>query len=143
MAAKGKVNVNNLVQTIVQHWAFRETIYSILMATNQEQSCLLLRLKSRNARGASQHPAFMGSCLTNSHSCWPYLHSRWFLLVVGVNQENYESSGWAGGCTGFSSITPVKESFFLDFLQAKISYWVVFRILSNILLNIYDGVLQK
>ena len=143
MAAEGKVNVNNLVQNIVQHWSFGETIYSILMATNQEQSCLLLRLKFRNTRGASQHPAFMGNCLTNSHTCWPYLHSRWFLLVVGVNQENYESRRGAGGCTGFSCITPVKESFFLDFLQAIISCWVVFRILSNILLNIYDGVLRK
>ena len=36
MAAEGNVNVNNLVQTIVQHPAFRETINSILTATNQE-----------------------------------------------------------------------------------------------------------
>ena len=32
------VNVSNLVQTIVQHAAFREMCNSILMATNQEQS---------------------------------------------------------------------------------------------------------
>ena len=38
MAAEGNVSVNNLVQTIVQHPAFRETIDSILTATNQEQS---------------------------------------------------------------------------------------------------------
>ena len=38
MAAKGSVNFNNLVQTIVQHTAFRETFNSILTATNQEQS---------------------------------------------------------------------------------------------------------
>ena len=38
MAAEGNVSVNNLVQTIVQHLAFRETIDSILTATNQEQS---------------------------------------------------------------------------------------------------------
>ena len=31
------VNVKNLVQTIVQHLAFRETINSILTTTNQEQ----------------------------------------------------------------------------------------------------------
>ena len=61
MAAEGKVIVNILVQTIVQHPAFRETI-------NQEQSCLLLRLKSRNAREASQHSAFMGNCLTTNHT---------------------------------------------------------------------------
>ena len=64
MAAEGNVNVNNLVQTILQHPAFRETINSIVTATNQEQSCLLLRLKSWNARGASHHPPFMGNCLT-------------------------------------------------------------------------------
>ena len=37
MASEGNVNVKNLVQTIVQHLAFRETIKSILTATNQEQ----------------------------------------------------------------------------------------------------------
>ena len=37
MAAEGNVNVKNLVQTIVRHQAFRETINSILTATNQEQ----------------------------------------------------------------------------------------------------------
>ena len=34
MDARGNVNVNNLVQTIVQHPVFRETINSILMAAN-------------------------------------------------------------------------------------------------------------
>ena len=63
MAAKGNFVINNLVQTIVQHSAFPETINSILMATNQEQSCLLLQLKSRNARGASHHLAFTGNFL--------------------------------------------------------------------------------
>ena len=37
MVAEGNVNVKNLVQTIVQHLAFRETINSILKATNQGQ----------------------------------------------------------------------------------------------------------
>ena len=37
MAAEGNVSVKNNVQTIVQHLAFRETINSILTATNQEQ----------------------------------------------------------------------------------------------------------
>ena len=37
MATEGNVIVKNLVQTIVQHLAFRETINSILAATNQEQ----------------------------------------------------------------------------------------------------------
>ena len=37
MAAEVKINIKNLVQTIVQHLAFRETINSILTATIQEQ----------------------------------------------------------------------------------------------------------
>ena len=37
MAADGNINVNNLVQTIVRHPAFLETLNSILTATNQEQ----------------------------------------------------------------------------------------------------------
>ena len=37
MAAENNVNVKNLVQTIVQHLPFQETINSILTATNQEQ----------------------------------------------------------------------------------------------------------
>ena len=69
MTAEGNVNVNNLVQTIVQRSAFRETINSILTASNKEQSCLLLWLKSRRETGASHHPAFMGNCLTISHKC--------------------------------------------------------------------------
>ena len=59
MAAEGNVNVNNLVKIIVQHPAFRETNNSILTATNQEQSCLLFRLKSWNAIGASHYPGIV------------------------------------------------------------------------------------
>ena len=69
MAAEGDVNVNNLVQPIVQHPAFRETINSVVTATNHEQSCLLPRLKSWSARGASHHPAFMGNYLAISRTC--------------------------------------------------------------------------
>ena len=62
--------------------------------------CLLLRLKSRSARGTSHHTAFMGNCSTISHKClalstqWMSSPSRkWgrgvrFILVVlvfGVN----------------------------------------------------------
>ena len=74
MAAEGNINVNNLVQTIVQHSAFRERIN--LTAADQEQSTsivliasaeiaeceesissfnLLLWLKSWSARRASRH----------------------------------------------------------------------------------------
>ena len=34
-----------------------------------EMKCLLLRLKSLSARGASRHPAFMCSCPTLNHRC--------------------------------------------------------------------------
>ena len=46
MAAEGNVNVKNLAQTIVQHLAFRETINSILAATNQEQLTYILPIVS-------------------------------------------------------------------------------------------------
>ena len=69
MAAERNVNVNNLVQTIVQHPAFREMVNSIWTATSQEQSCLTLWLKLWSANGASHHSDFMGNCLTISHTC--------------------------------------------------------------------------
>ena len=65
MAAEGNTNINNLVQTP----AFQETINSILTATNQEQSCLLLQLKSRKTRVLLLHSDFLGNCLTISHMC--------------------------------------------------------------------------
>ena len=39
------------------------------MATLTESFCLLLRLKSRSARGASRHSAFMDNYPTISHTC--------------------------------------------------------------------------
>ena len=44
--AEGNVNVKNLVQTIVQHLAFGETIKSILTATNQEQLTYIVLIVS-------------------------------------------------------------------------------------------------
>ena len=69
MAAGGNANVNNLAQTIFQQPGFGETINSILTAANQKQSCFLLLLKSRSARGVSHDAAFMGNFLTVSHTC--------------------------------------------------------------------------
>ena len=51
------------MQTIVPYPAFPERINSVLTATNQAQSCLLLRLKSRNASGAFHHLSFIGNFL--------------------------------------------------------------------------------
>ena len=58
-----------------------------------EMKCLLLRLRSLNTRGASRHPAFMGNCQTISHTCQPYLPSRWVLLYIFVPgvTKGYES----------------------------------------------------
>ena len=42
----------------------------------EETLCLLLRLKSRSARGVSPHPAFMVNCPTISHTCKPCIPSR-------------------------------------------------------------------
>ena len=48
----------------------------------------LRRLNSQSAREASRYPAFMGSCLTISHGCYPYLPGRWVLhLVPGVAER--------------------------------------------------------
>ena len=59
MAAEGNVNVNNLVQAIVQHPAFRETINLILTATNQEQSTniVLIALAEISDRKGSISPS--------------------------------------------------------------------------------------
>ena len=46
MAAEGNVDINNLVQIIVGDPAFRETINSILKATNQEQSTNIVLIAS-------------------------------------------------------------------------------------------------
>ena len=48
--AEGNVNVDNLVQTIVKHPAYRETFNSILMATNQEQSTIIVLIASAEIR---------------------------------------------------------------------------------------------
>ena len=76
MATEENINVDNLEQTIVQYPFFSKMINSIFAATYQEQSCLLLRLKSQIARRASQHPAFVGNCQPISDTCWPHLPSR-------------------------------------------------------------------
>ena len=47
-------------------------VFAVLLSkrgAESEMKCLLLRLKSLSARGASRHPAFMGSCPTLSHRC--------------------------------------------------------------------------
>ena len=64
------------------------------MVTFAESLRLFLWLKSQNKRGASPNSAFIGNCLTISHTCWPYLRSRWVLLFIsGVNQGN-ERGQW-------------------------------------------------
>ena len=68
--AEGSVriaNVKNLVQTIVQHLAFWETINLILTTTNQKQLTCIARTASAKVRslsGVSIHPAFKANCPT-------------------------------------------------------------------------------
>ena len=60
--------------------------------------CLLLQLKSWSAREVSCHQAFVSHCPTISHTCEPYLSSRWVLLFIsGVAEWNKE----AGCIQGF------------------------------------------
>ena len=51
IAAKENVNVKNLVQTIVQHLAFGETINLILTATIQEQLTYIVLIVSADILG--------------------------------------------------------------------------------------------
>ena len=62
------------------------------METFAESFCLLLWLKSRSARGASHHSAFMENCRTINHSCQPYLpNTRVSLFVPGVTEQNEDA----------------------------------------------------
>ena len=69
MAAEGNVIVNILVQTIVQRPVFRETINSILMATNQEQLTNIVNAEtSQINRNDSANIASAGSTSNSSSS---------------------------------------------------------------------------
>ena len=69
MAAEGNVTVNILVQTIVQRPVFRETINSILMATNQEQLTNIVNAEtSQINRNDSANIASAGSTSNSSSS---------------------------------------------------------------------------
>ena len=69
MAAEGNVIVNILVQTIVQCPVFRETINSILMATNQEQLTNIVNAEtSQINRNDSANIASAGSTSNSSSS---------------------------------------------------------------------------
>ena len=70
MAAEGNVIVNILVQTIVQRPVFRETINSILMATNQEQLTNIVNAEtSQINRNDSANIASAGSTSNSSSRC--------------------------------------------------------------------------
>ena len=65
--SKGNVNIKNLVQTTVQHLAFRETINSVLTTTNQEQLTyiLLIVLAEISERVGSIYPSSFHRQLSN------------------------------------------------------------------------------
>ena len=64
-----------------------------LMAAFAESFSLLLHLKSKTARRASHHSAFIGNCPTISHACsLIYLVDELFLFVPGV-AEQIENDG--------------------------------------------------
>ena len=66
---EGYVNVNNLVQTIVQHPAFPETINSILTATNQMQTTNIVNAKANQInRNNSTNIPSAGSTSNSSSS---------------------------------------------------------------------------
>ena len=54
------------------YWTGQYVTYFLLYSTIRQKLgalCLLFRLKSWSAKGASRHPAFMGNCLTINHKC--------------------------------------------------------------------------
>ena len=64
----------------------------ILFVAEKQMQCLLLQLKSRSAREASRHLAFIGNCPNISHTCQPYLPCRRVLLFVsGVTEQNKDT----------------------------------------------------
>ena len=101
----------------------------------------MLHLKSRNARGASRHPIFMGNCPTiSTRVSLIYLVDEFFifsLLVLLKEMRMWGESKTSSCCfcvwcksrelagrrsPRFPCATPVVESFFSDF-RATISYW--------------------
>ena len=57
----------------------------IVFVVERWMQCFLLQLKSQRTREACRYPIFMDICPTISHTCEPYLPSRWVrLLVLGV-----------------------------------------------------------
>ena len=70
-----------ILYKLYQDSAFPEMINSILVATYQEQSCLLRRLKSQIARGASHHQvSWKTACLLVIRVSLMYLVDEFFLL---------------------------------------------------------------
>ena len=67
-AVEGDVNFNNLVQTVVQHSAFWETINSILTATNQEQSTNTVNAKTIQINRTNSTNILSGDSTSNSNS---------------------------------------------------------------------------
>ena len=134
MAAEGNVNVKNLVQTIVQDLAFRQTIDSILTATNQEQLTFIVLIVSAEIpdREGSIYPSsFYRQLSIYCHKCQPYLPRRWFLLFVpGVSEQDTNKilflvliKGMEGGevSSRFSCITLGVWEFSLSFIASEVA----------------------
>ena len=68
MAAEENVNVNNLVQTIVQHPTFRETVNSILKATNQDQTTNIVNADTNQINRSNSTNISSAGSTSNSSS---------------------------------------------------------------------------
>ena len=69
-------------KAVLTKFISREETANIKIFTGKptKQFCLLFWLKSRRARGASHHPAFMGNCRTISH--------KFYSLIYPVDEGN-------------------------------------------------------
>ena len=77
MAAEGNVNVNNLEQTIVQR---RETINSILTATNQEQSTGIVTAEANQLKRTNSTEIPSAGSTSNSSSIPSVARNRQLIL---------------------------------------------------------------
>ena len=86
-AVEGDVNFNNLVQTIVQHSAFWETINSILTATNQEQSTNTVNAETIQTNRTSLTNILSGGSTSNSNSSVTRIGWNWTVSWGGKRES--------------------------------------------------------
>ena len=86
-AVEGDVNFNNLVQTIVQHSAFWETINSILTAANQERSTNTVNAETIQINRTSSTNILSDGSTSNSNSTVTRMGWDWTVSWGGKRES--------------------------------------------------------